>query len=354
MKAEPVGARIERGAQTIARPEIRITGIKSLIYGVEDLEEAMRFFVDFGLRLERRDDDHAIYRLPDGATVELRHQDDPALPPTHMAGTGVRRVVWGVDSREMLDELVADLGTDHLVERDDAGTAWFTTSFGVAMGVGLWQRRPVFGAPLPSNSVGNIARMNAPRRWRERAYPKAINHVVFAIPDYIEGTAFMVDRLGFRLSDEQMGFGRYLRAGGSFGHHTILLLNANAPLPGMDGAFRFHHANFAVDDIDEIMVGANHMTRMGWPPSGLGLGRHRVDSALFYYLDCPAGGEAEYGADGDCIDDAWIPRQWPAPLFAFSHWVHELPGFLSEPPQWRINYLTGQADPFIAQEGSGS
>lgn len=354
MKAEHAGTPVAHSSEPTAKPDIRINGIASLIYGVEDVDESTRFFVDFGLSLEKRCPDHAVFRLPDGATIELRRHDDPALPTTTMAGIGVRRVVWGLDSQDMLDWLVDDLSTDHVVERDGAGTAWFKTGFGISMGIRLWHKRPVFGAPLPANSVGNIARMNAPRRWRERAYPKAINHVVFAIPDFVEGTAFMLERLGFRLSDEQMGFGRYLRAGGSFGHHTILFLNAHAPLPGMDGAFRFHHVNFAVDDIDEIMVGANHMTRLGWPASHLGLGRHRVDSALFYYLDCPAGGEAEYGADGDCVDDAWIPRQWPAPLFAFSHWVHHLPEFLNEPPPWRINYLTDHAERFTAQEGRSS
>jgi hypothetical protein len=108
----------------------------------------------------------------------------------------------------------------------------------------------------------------------------------------------------------------------------------------MDGQARFHHANFGVEDIDEIMVGANYMTRRGWEPSHFGLGRHRVDSALFYYLPCPAGGEAEYGADADYIDDSWVPRDWIEPLFAYSHFVHNLPDFLTKAPDWRFAYLT--------------
>lgn len=34
----------------------------------------------------------------------------------------------------------------------------------------------------------------------------------------------------------------------------------NAPVPGMDGRLRFDHANFGVEDIDEIMIGANCAT----------------------------------------------------------------------------------------------
>jgi hypothetical protein len=164
---------------------------------------------------------------------------------------------------------------------------------------------------------------------------------VFSVPAYREATQFMIQRLGFKLSDSQRGFGEYLRADGSNNHHTLLLLNANASVPGMDGKHRFHHANFGVEDIDEMMVGANHMTRCGWEPSHLGLGRHRIDSGLFYYIPCPAGGEAEYGADGDCIDDSWVPRDFVEPLFGYSHFVHNLPPFLMRPPEWNFTYMTG-------------
>jgi len=119
-----------------------------------------------------------------------------------------------------------------------------------------------------------------------------------------------------------------------------LLLNADLHFPGLDGQFRFHHANFGVEDIDEIMVGANHMTRNGWAPSHFGLGRHRIDSALFYYLPCPAGGEAEYGADADVVDESWVPREWTVPLFAYSHFVHNLPPFLMQAPEWTFRYIT--------------
>jgi catechol 2,3-dioxygenase-like lactoylglutathione lyase family enzyme len=175
---------------------------------------------------------------------------------------------------------------------------------------------------------------------------------VFAVPDFERGTAFMRERLGFRMSDEQVGFGHYLRADGTNNHHNLLLLNASAPLPGMDGKLRFHHANFAVEDLDEIMIGANHMERRGWEPSHFGLGRHRIDSALFYYLPCPAGGEAEYGADADFVDDSWVPRRWPEPLFAYAHFVHNLPPFLRNPPAWRIEYMTTPVEVLPPHEGS--
>lgn len=320
-----------------------IIGIESLYYGVDDIAESTRFFEDFGLPLTARDDREARFTLDEGSHLVIRHREDPALPPSAMVGTGVREVVWGVDSQASLDALTAELSRDRELARDATGTVRFTTDFGLPMGLRLHARKMVVTAPDPVNAPGRVNRLNQHRKWRLRARPRVISHVVFAVPGHEAASRFMMERLGFRLSDNQRGFGMYLRADGTNNHHSLLLLNADAPFPDMDGTMRFHHANFGVEDIDEIMVGANHMVRQGWAPSHLGLGRHRIDSALFYYLPCPAGGEAEYGADGDYVDDSWVPRDWTEPLFGFAHFVHNLPPFLMKPPAWGVQYITGIA-----------
>jgi catechol 2,3-dioxygenase-like lactoylglutathione lyase family enzyme len=330
---------------------VAIIGIESLIYGVPNIEESRRFFEDFGLPLERASESQVHFALPEGSSLTLRHQDAPDLPASSMQGPGVRQVIWGVDDQSALERLASNLARDCNVRRDQDGTVHFLTDFGLAMGLRVFQQRRILCAPEPSNAPGHTVRLNQHRRWRQRAYPKGIAHVVYAVPDFERGTAFMRERLGFRLTDEQVGFGHYLRADGSNNHHSFLLLNASAPLPGMDGKLRFHHANFMVEDLDEIMAGANHMQRRGWEPSHFGLGRHRVDSALFYYLPCPAGGEAEYGADSDCVDDAWVPRRWAEPLFAYAHWAHNLPPFLRIPPRWTIQYLTEETEVLPPHEG---
>lgn len=318
-----------------------ITGIESLIYGVDDVAECTRFFADFGLPLARGGDDEAVFLLAEGSRVIIRHKQDPSLPMSDIQGIGVREIVWGVEDRGALEALADDLGRDRDLLRDEDGTVHFLTDFGLPMALRVHAKKPVVSAPDPVNAPGRVNRLNQHRKWRLRAMPKVIAHVVFAVPGYDAAAAFMIERLGFRLSDNQRGFGQYLRAPGANNHHNLLLLNANAPFPGMDGMLRFHHANFGVEDIDEIMVGANHMVRQGWEPSHLGLGRHRIDSALFYYLPCPAGGEAEYGADADYVDDSWVPRDWAEPLFAYSHFVHNLPPFLMKPPAWDVRHITG-------------
>jgi catechol 2,3-dioxygenase-like lactoylglutathione lyase family enzyme len=318
-----------------------ILGIDTLVYGVEDIKTSTRFFEDFGLRLVESSAEESRFELPEGSMLVLRPLGHPSLPQSTIEGPGVREVIWGVDSAQSVEALARGLGTDRTIQRDDDGTVHFVTDFGGAMGLRVFAKKPVLTAPDPLNSPGRVNRLNQHRKWRLRAHPKVIAHVVFSMPAYRQAAEFMIKRLGFKLSDSQRGFGEYLRADGSHSHHTLLLLNANAPIPGMDGKHRFHHANFGVEDIDEIMVGANYMTRHGWEPSHLGLGRHRVDSALFYYLPCPAGGEAEYGADADCLDDSWVPREFVQPLFAYSHFVHNLPPFLMQNPEWNFKYITG-------------
>lgn len=324
-----------------------IVGIERLVYGVEDLEESARFFADFGLKDLGRDGDRARFGLVNGSQVHVLPLGDARLPgESRIEGQGVQEVIWGVDSQESLDALCARLeGVVRLIR--DGEFVRFVAPFGVPMGFRVWKPNPLTSAPDPSNAPGRVERLNRPRRWRLQATPRFITHVVFAVPDYETAHPFMIDLLDFRLTDRQNGFGNYLRADGTLNHHNILLLNADAPFPGVDGKLRFHHANFALEDIDEIMIAVNNMARKGWALSDQGLGRHRVDSALFYYFPCPAGGEAEFGADADCVDDNWIPREWVNPLFAYAHFVHNLPPFLMKEPDWNFRYLTG-IEPAVA------
>ena len=72
---------------------------------------------------------------------------------------------------------------------------------------------------------------------------------------------------------------------------------------------------FGLDDIDELMLGANLMENRGWKNSSMnssgGVSRHRISSAIYYYCDMPGkAGEAEYHADTDYLDDNWVPRAW--------------------------------------------
>jgi hypothetical protein len=175
------------------------------------------------------------------------------------------------------------------------------------------------------NTPGRIERLNQNRVWRRRARPKTINHVVFFVEDYVASLDFLRERLGFRYTDHSRGVGVFARADGTNEHHSIFLLDCKlAVAPGKPG---FMHTAFGMDDIDEVMLGANIMEKRGWHNtsrnSSGGLSRHRISSAIYYYMDCPAGGEAEYHADTDYLDDNWIPRAWDF-KFGSLMWAHKV------------------------------
>ena len=323
-----------------------IIGIERLVYAVQDLAECTRYFDDFGLSTESVDDGATVFRLPEGSRVVLHREGDARLPASGLADSGVREVIWGCDSQRSLDALVAGLRTDRQVDIDAEGTAHFQADGGIAMGLAVLVRGNVVFAPDPVNAPLRVNRLNQTRKWRRRCMPKTIAHVVFGVKDHAATGRFMMERLGFRLSDVMRDTGLFLRCDGSSDHHQLFLVEADATLEGFDGKPRFHHANFGVEDIDELMIGVNHMERKGWPKSSVGLGRHRLSSGLFCYLPCPAGGQAEYGTDFDALDDNWIPRIYEI-KFSFSIWLSVLPPFLLEEPEWdwcfHPDYVPGAA-----------
>lgn len=318
-----------------------INGIHTLVYGTDNFADSVRFFDDFGLPVAQSTDDFARFRLAQGCEVHVRRLDDPWFLPSRQQGNGVRECIWGVDTQESFDALVTDLRRDHEV-RIEQGVARFVTAFGQAMGLKVWVKLPVITAPSPCNSPGRVNRVNETRKWLRRAVPTTIQHVVWGFPDVNEAWNFYRDRLGFRLADVQLGAGVYVRASGASDHHNIFIADAHNEALGFDGTIRFHHANYGVEDIDELLVGKNYMERRGWPKSSWGMGRHRISSGAFLYLKCPAGGEAEYGADIDVLDDRWMPRVWEA-LFGSNIFIHDLPVFLQSEVQWQVGFCDPMA-----------
>jgi catechol 2,3-dioxygenase-like lactoylglutathione lyase family enzyme len=333
-----------------------IIGIETVLYGVNDVAECTRYFTDFGLPLLEKSDTHAHFRLDEGSNVLVRHIADPEIPKSRLMGTGVCEVIWGVDRQDSLDLLLKDLGRDREIRFDKDGTAHTLTDNGLAIGFRVYRKNPVYSAPDPINSPGNVNRVNTQRKWKVKARPKTIQHVVFHTPDVESSWAFYRDRLGFKLSDVQKGFGIFGRADGANDHHNIYFINANLPFPGMDGNLRFDHVNYGVEDMDECMIGANYMQRQGWPKSEWGLGRHRIASSVFMYLPCPTGGQAEYGADSDYIDDSWVPRVWN-PMFGFFSFIQNMAPFMMDAAPWEWDYAPGytpEAKPHAVPPGQGA
>lgn len=317
-----------------------ILGIESAIFGVEDLDQCSRFWEDFGLKPLTRDETESVFEVASGSKVIVRRRGDPRLPEEWFDWNGVKEVIWGVDTEANLNALVADLERDREVRRDADGTAHCLGDDGIPFGLRVWAKRPVLSQPDPVNAPGNIQRLNLHRKWRHRAAPKTINHVVFFSHDYVKTYEFYRDRLGFRMTDHSKGLGVFARANGTNEHHSIFWVNTDLPVaPDAQG---FMHLAFGVEDIDELMLGANIMEQRGWKntsPNTQGfLSRHRISSALYYYIDNPNGGEAEYHADTDYLDDNWVPRAWDW-KFGSLLWATRTPAFfVPENKDWDVTF----------------
>jgi catechol 2,3-dioxygenase-like lactoylglutathione lyase family enzyme len=286
-----------------------LLGVQSLVYGVDDLDTCTRFYTDFGLELAEVDSSMARFELAEGSSVTLRRRDDPALPPPFLGDAGPREIIWGVGSQASLDSVAADLQRDRAVHVDADGTVHCTDDSGIRIGFKVFRRRPLgVAGTQDENNPSRVVRWNRHRKWYERASPKQINHVVFGVPNIDAAVAFYTHRLGFRVTDIMRGFGMFMRCDGRNDHHNLFLFRAPKIL--------FSHVSFAVETIDELMVGANDMQRRGWK-SDVGLGRHRISSLMFYYIGNPAGGQSEYSADSDYLTDEWKPRLWDA---SFGHY----------------------------------
>jgi catechol 2,3-dioxygenase-like lactoylglutathione lyase family enzyme len=269
----------------------------------------------------------------------IRRGDDAGLPPAYFDGPGVRETVFGVDTVESLDRLVAGLATDRAVRRDADGTAHFAADDGTPLAMRVWAKRPVLSQPDPVNAPGAVKRLNQHRKWRSRARPKTINHIVYLSDDYVGSFEFFRDRLGFRLTDHSKGNGVFARADGTNEHHTVFWVTTQHP--GLRGKRGYAHMAFGLEDIDELMLGANYMEDNGWSPERSyfpRLNRHRISSAIYYYFPCPCGGDAEYHVDTDYLDDNWIPRVWELNFGALM-WSSRPPGFYApagKPPSWDV------------------
>lgn len=255
-----------------------INGIATVVWTTRDLPAASRFFSDFGLPLQptAADTRETRFRLEEGSEVVLRDVADERVPASCLSGPGIREVVWGVDSEESLAQLVGRIAKGREVRRDADGTVHFLSEAGLAYGLRVYPRKTVVYAPDAVNAAGHIRRLNQHRKWRRAARPKTINHVVFLVKP---------------------------------------------------------------EDIDELMTGANVMTRARHQRGFLGVGRHRIGSALHSYWQVPGGGgEAEFSADTDYLDDQWQPRRWNR-YFGQWMWSASLNDFPEETPPSDVAYM---------------
>lgn len=157
-----------------------------------------------------------------------------------------------------------------------------------------WQP-PVVAEPPVDNRPGVTVRRNtrAPGVFGVPRPPRRLGHLVIGTPDLSGTRDFLVDGLGFKVSDQMTGIIAFLRC--STDHHNVALVHSPVPM--------LQHYSWECDDIDHVGHTATKLLRADETRHAWGFGRHFLGSNYYWYLHDPAGSFIELYSDMDVIDD---------------------------------------------------
>ena len=165
-------------------------------------------------------------------------------------------------------------------------------------------------APTIDNRPGAAVRRNlrAPAVFQGPRPPRRLGHMVIGTPDIAATQQFLVDGLGFKVSDQADGIITFLRC--STDHHNVGLVHSPVPI--------LQHYSWECDDVDHVGHTATALLRADADRQTWGLGRHFAGSNFYWYLRDPSGSFIELFSDLDLIDDdeAWEAQRTP---LAFEH-----------------------------------
>lgn len=149
--------------------------------------------------------------------------------------------------------------------------------------------------PVEPNAPGTTVRHNrrAPAVFAGPRPPHRLGHIVIGSPDIAATRSFLVDGLGFRVSDEFPDVISFLRC--STDHHNVAVVGSPVPL--------LQHYSWECDDVDHVGHTATALLRADAGRQAWGLGRHFIGSNFYWYLRDPSGSFLELYSDMDVIDD---------------------------------------------------
>ena len=297
----------------------KIKGLDRIRFGVEQLDDALRFANDWGLKQVESDQDNSyLFVTTDNSQVEI-FQADTTNPDRTPIGnpSGMCEMVWGVEDKASLDAIAAELSTDREVTIDADGTVHSQDDLGIHIAFRLAQRSYVPFNDTQFNSPSQPKRVNSRAPRYEKAQPYEISHLAIGVDHAGEAVKFYLERLGFFVSDRYADRGVFIRCSAEGNHHHLFFMNGKAP------GTRFNHLAFKVRDIHEVIFGGQYIDSQGWQTFA-GPGRHRVSSACFWYFLTPFGGAWEYAADEDIVTEDWESTDFAAEAHIFTEWTFGL------------------------------
>ncbi|WP_408590983.1 VOC family protein [Novosphingobium sp.] len=302
---------------------IRIEDIAHVRFAAPDLAAMRAFLVDFGLE-----------PFEQAGRLFGRGSDGrPFVHATQPGKAGFIALGLRAGSIADLERLAQAEGVS--VEPFDAPGAGFVVRLHdpdgflveVVAGQDVDEPRPGGVSWLRNAVVARVRQRDLVRLESGPAHVFRIGHCVLKVSDFRRSERWYKQRFGFLTSDEieaapQLVIGAFLRCDRGdvpSDHHTLFL----AQLPGKPG---FMHAAFEVLDLDDLMLGHQHL-KARQRKAAWGVGRHIMGSQIFDYWKDPWGHELEHWTDGDLLTAHDPPQtrtlidllavQWgaPNPLF---------------------------------------
>lgn len=282
-----------------------IVGLDQVTLSTEDVAVGRRFLADFGLAEVDAGAAGATFHARDATGIRVRKLGDPGLAPATIPGPNIHEALWGVSDKATLDAIGANLSADREVRLGADGALRSTDADGSTIAFRLTERKPFVVEPAlvnvpglpPQRTANKVVDFDSPVR------PCTFSHLVMFTPDIKRAEAFYTSRLGFRVSDRFTGTGLFMRAAGNFDHHNIFFIQRpGAPAKGLN------HIAFHVRDGNEVMLAGGAFMAKGYA-TAWGPGRHIYGSNYFWYFKSPFGGNLEFDADMDVVDERWQPRE---------------------------------------------
>lgn len=279
-----------------------IVGLDEATLTAESVEEGRSYLLDYGLVEAPADGGYPLFLAQDNTGLRVAPTDAADLPPPVVAGPNVREIVWGVSDQTALAHLAQDLARDREVRWD--GKLLRTTDVdGNPLMFRVTRRKPLPAHPSLVNVPGMPPQraINSVQDFSSPILPLTFSHLVLYTPDLERILADYTNRLGFRVTDRFTGAGAFMRAGGHSEHHQLFFLQ-KSETRGLN------HLAFHVRDHTAMMLAGKAFADKGRTPAW-GPGRHIFGGNTFWYFKSPFGGNIEYDADMDVVDDAWVPRE---------------------------------------------
>ena len=160
-----------------------IRRIESLAYGADNVAAGIKYFTEWGVETVETGASGATFRTPADQLIHLRKSSDENRPAAPEGRNTMLEATWGVDGKDDLEALGAELSKDRQIRRDPDGTIHARDDSGNAIAFTVQQPAPLGTEFTPINQGTNHRRINQviDRDIDRQAKPMRIGHIVYSI-----------------------------------------------------------------------------------------------------------------------------------------------------------------------------